>query len=199
MNYVILALLLCIPSLSFARSWEESFAEAAEKRSKIACQEVEERMDSNCWSCDERRRKRLYDGCIEAVEEARAEEKEKRDEEKVRKDEEKARIAELNYVESIMKQQPIPNVELSCTMTQSSFATVFDRIMELKIWNTGVCSGGFGRHTCNISTAQYSGATRSRSWALSRATGEMSVQSNNDINNTAVYNCQRVTERTNKF
>lgn len=200
MNYVILALLLCIPSLSFARSWEESFAEAAKQESRAACLEVESRMYFKCDSAScYARSQRLKDECIETVEEAIAEKKEEKAQKKREEEEKKARRDEVDYVVSIMRLQPTPDIELSCKQTRSSRENHFDRFIELKIWNKGVCSGTYGHQTCDISTAQYAGMTRSRSWVVDRATGEMSLESliNSDL--TAEYQCQKVSAATNKF
>lgn len=212
MKYLLAISLLCISSTVVARPWSESFDEAVENKSKNQCENVYDRMNSQCdiagiyrggqnmgavFGCRSEA-KRLLRSCKETIDENIAEETEKKKEEASERARQQDRKEEIGRAVTIMRQGP-PALELACTLIQTTRPQSFERNIEMKIWNGGVCSGGFGTHECSISTAQYSGWTQSRRWALNRTTGELSVESLIESSYSAVYRCQRATSSTNIY
>jgi len=209
MKHLFAISLLCISSTVIARPWSEAFDEAVENKSKNQCENVYDRMNSQCdiagiyrggqnmgavFACRSDA-KRLLRNCKTSIDENVAEEAEKKKEEAAERDRQQTRKDEVNRAITIMRQGP-PALELACTLIQTTRPQSFERNIEMKIWSAGVCSGGFGTHECSISTAQFSGWTQHRRWALNRTTGELSVESLNDSSYTAVYTCKRATSST---
>jgi hypothetical protein len=212
MKHLVIISLLCASSVTFARTWQESFDEAVERKDKDMCESTYDRLNSQCdlagiyrggqnmnavFACKSDA-KRLLRNCKTSIDENIAEEAEKKKEEAAERDRQQMRKEEVGRALTIMRQGP-PALELACTLTQTTRPQSFERNIEMKIWNGGVCSGGFGTHECSISTAQFSGWTQSRKWALNRTTGELSVESLNDSSYTAVYRCQKASPTTNIF
>ena len=211
MKYSILLLLL-VSSLANARPWQESFDEAVENKSKSDCESTYERMYDQCSVAGIYRggqtpgapeycrsmAKKMRNGCISRIDDAITEANEEKASARAEQEARNASAADFRAATSIINAGP-PALELACTLTETTNPTSFNKNVEMKIYNGGACEGGFGRQMCNITTAQFSGSSRSRSWTLNRSTGEMSVISENNSDVTATYRCQKASAATNKF
>lgn len=212
MKYSVLFLLL-ISSLASARSWQESFDDAAERKSKSDCESTYERMRDQCslvgiYRGGQNRNaplecrieaNSLKSACIATVNEKLADEAEEKASAQSAREEQEMAQRNFQAATDVINRAGAPALELACTLMQTTRPTSFNRNIEIKIYNGGACDGSFSRHLCSISTAQFAGSTRSRNWELNRSTGEMSVTLQNDYSITAVYSCQKASAATNKF